>query len=69
MKKSYKWNNNWVMSENLNDGLGDICGEIGDDFSQLHNDDLSPIDKERLIALSIGEATSKDWQNPKKFNC
>ena len=69
MGKSYKWiDNNWEIVENLNDGLCDICGEICDDFSQLLNDDLDPINKERLIAVSIGEATSKDWLHPQKLN-
>lgn len=69
MGKSYEWNDdNWKIVENLNDGLCDFCSEIHDDFFQLLSGDLNPINIERLIALSIGEATYKDWLHPKKLN-
>jgi len=68
MGKSYEWNDdNWKLVENLNDGLCDFCSEIDDDLPQLLSGDLDPINIERLIALSIGEATSKDWLHPKNL--
>ena len=51
----------WDENDTCDDGFGELCAEAGVDVSPLSNEELDPVDKERLLVLSTGEL-----RNPKK---
>lgn len=63
MRKAYNWNNEnkWEPVERADDGFSSLCDTIELNNELLITDDLSPIDKERLILLSTGKAKLSDW--------
>ncbi len=70
-----KWDNgrhSWDEIEITNDGFNELCLSIEGEgnFNTLLDGELSRINLERLIALSVGKAVQKDWysiQNNKFF--
>lgn len=67
MMSIYDWNeqNSWSIIQKATDGFTELCDNIEGDSSSLSS--LQPIDKERLIALSTGQATFSEWYIPKKI--
>ncbi len=63
MREVYSWNdeNKWESIENLDDGFSNLCYKLKLNNQCLIADNLTPIDKERLILLSIGQAKSNHW--------
>ena len=63
MRKTYNWSNEnrWEPVERVDDGFSSFCNKIKLNNKLLKTDDLSPIDKERLILLSTGKAKLHDW--------
>jgi hypothetical protein len=63
MRKVYSWDdkNKWKFIENVDDGFSDLCCKLKLKNQSLITDNLTPIDKERLILLSTGEAKSHHW--------
>ena len=60
------WDNvghSWNEIESTNDGFNELCLSIEGEgnFNTLLDGELSRVNLERLIALSIGEAVQKDW--------
>ncbi len=69
------WDNvehSWNENERINDGFDELCHSIEreDNFNTLLDGEVSGVNLERLIALSVGEAVQIDWykvQNIKFF--
>lgn len=63
MKKAYNWNdeNKWESIKNIDDEFSSFCSIIKLNNKLLTTDDLSPVDKERLILLSTGKAKFRHW--------
>jgi len=53
----------WIEKSDVNDGFIELCQSIEGvgDFNTLINGELSHVNIERLIALSVGEAVEKEW--------
>jgi len=65
------WDNtgqSWNEIERANDGFNDLCLSIKREgnFNTLFDGELSRVNLERLIALSVGEAVQKDWYDVQK---
>lgn len=57
MLRVFCWNraeSRWDEHEVCDDGFGGLCAEAGADVSPLSSNNLNPVDKERLLALSTG---------------
>jgi len=68
MKNLFIWQNDmWNNTDSVNDNLNDICKEIGADFTVLLDNELAPIDKERLISLSLGFILDREQFDPQKM--
>lgn len=71
----YNWNNssnNWVLVI-PDDGLIGLCGELNCDAPSLINNDLSPLEKERLLTLSCGKISGQsdgksNWHDLKQLD-
>ncbi len=63
MLETYIWDGDkWIDGKIPNDGFTDLLNETDLAGTVLSN--LSHLDRERLIALSSGEAQTKDWYKP-----
>ncbi|GAG37084.1 unnamed protein product, partial [marine sediment metagenome] len=63
----YGWNNgsnDWVLL-NPDDGLTGLCHELNCNVPSLINNDLSPLEKERLLTLSCGRISSQSDKKSK----
>ncbi len=61
------WTNEWVASGiSLNQSLLECCQQIGGDFEYFFSDELSFIDRERLMSITAGKISGKDWPQPNK---
>ncbi|MCQ1537064.1 hypothetical protein FTO70_15570 [Methanosarcina sp. KYL-1] len=71
MKRAYKWNdtngNGWEEVNHLMDENCVLLCEHCVNYCPLKNTNLTPINKERLIALSTGKAISPNWIKPKNI--
>ncbi len=71
----YGWNdslNNWVLLS-PDDGLNSLCSELDCDTPSLINQDLSPLEKERLLTLSCGKISGQsdgksNWYDLKQLD-
>ena len=65
MITTYEWNSQeetWSDKEDVDDQFGEYCNSIGvPDYGVLLSEELNPINKERLLTLSVGQAISADW--------
>lgn len=62
MLKALTWDHEkdcWAEMPRLDDGLSDLCGACASDVSPFAGDAVTPLDKERLIALSTGEVRKR----------
>jgi len=53
----YEWDDGsqgWIEGCGPDDGFCELCDEIGSDVSPLMDDEISPVNRERLLALSNG---------------
>lgn len=73
-KEVYNWNNSlndWELST-PDDGLTGLCDELNCNVPSLINNDLSPLEKERLLTLSCGKISGKrdgkgNWHDLKQL--
>ena len=70
MLKVFGWDETsleWSEQSRVSDDFAKLCEEEASDLEPLTNDDMQPLDKERLLTLScglIGEPLTPDWYNP-----
>jgi len=65
MLKRFIWNDDWLESViGINDDLTNTCVTIGGNFDKLLDPELSSLNRERLLSLSTGVISGKDWYNP-----
>ena len=66
MLKTFRWsNNNWSSTERVqNSELIHSCKEMGGEFDFLLDNDLTSINRERLLSLSTGKINSSHWTHP-----
>lgn len=59
----YYWNQKFLESLEADDGLNEQIKKLEPEwiYSTLISSELEPLNKERLIALSTGQARSKEW--------
>lgn len=64
----YYWKKKFLDCLEVDDGLNEQIKRLGSEwiYSILMNSEIEPLNKERLIALSTGQARSKDWYDLKK---
>ncbi|QEM12375.1 hypothetical protein [Mucilaginibacter rubeus] len=65
MSNRFIWNDTWVESVlGINGELTETCSEIKGDFNKLLDVELSSLNRERLLSLSTGLISGKDWFKP-----
>lgn len=64
----YYWDQKFLDALEADDGLNEQIKKLESEwiYSTLINSKLEPLNKERLIALSTGQARSKDWYELRK---
>ena len=71
IKKVFQWNNDWRNIEEVEDGFNSICehieGEEKVSLETFKSKELSTIDTERLLALSVGEIVGENWFSVKNL--
>jgi hypothetical protein len=71
MLKVLSWNideNKWSENIEINSGFAELCNSMEgrDRCDTLTNGNIEKVNIERLIALSVGKATRKNWHNVQK---
>ncbi|NQX38826.1 hypothetical protein SAMN05421820_101865 [Pedobacter steynii] len=61
------WEGKWVVVDNtLNQSLVEYCRKMGGDFEYFFNENMSFINRERLLSITVGEISGKEWVSPDK---
>ncbi|WP_342327658.1 hypothetical protein [Pedobacter sp. FW305-3-2-15-E-R2A2] len=59
------WEDKWVVVDNsLIQSLVEYCREIDGDFEYFFNENMSFIDRERLLSITVGKISGKEWTSP-----
>jgi hypothetical protein len=61
------WEDKWVVvDDSLIQSLVEYCREIGGDFEYFFNENMSFINRERLLSITVGQISEKEWTSPDK---
>lgn len=70
LQKTFGWDDGWVQVDQVQDGFNLLCENIENNHIDLEtlkcDDNLTPIDKERLLTLTIGKAKGTNWYKVNK---